>query len=164
MTLLGVQFFNIMFRGQAPFVRSKPKVIKAVMGEIDMAKNEIFYELGSGDAGMLRQMSKLYPKNKFVGIEYATLPWLVSKIQIALNKSQVRIWKKNFFQADLSQADYLYCYLNIETMAKLEKKLQKQGKRGAVIISNTFAFPHWQPYKIMPTGKQQLFFYKINHR
>ena len=152
--------FNILFRGHAPFIATRPKVGKVIAKEIQPKKNEIVYELGAGGGSIIRRLAKKYPQAKYYGLEYALLPWLLAKIQQSLFKSKIRIIKKNFFQADLSQADYIYCFLNIETMAKLEKKLLKECKPGAIVISYIFQLPHIKPYQALLVNKSHLYFYQ----
>lgn len=156
-----IQFFNILFRGHAPFIKTRNKILKAIIKEINLNKKDIVYELGSGNASILRQLEKKYPHNKFIGIEYALLPWLISKIQASLTNSEIIIKKQNFFKADLSQANYIYCFLNIETMEKLEKKLKKECKKGCIVISYVFQLPHIKPYQVIEIKKNHIYFYKI---
>ncbi|MFH1412431.1 MAG: hypothetical protein ABIG10_00155 [bacterium] len=156
-----IQFFNILFKGHAPFIITRRKVVKAVLDEIKLEKRDIFYELGSGSASILRKLEKKYPRNKLIGIEYALVPWLISKIQKSFSNSNAIIKKKNFFKIDLSQADYIYCFLNIETMEKLEKKFIKECKKGTIIISYIFQLPHIKPYKTILVRKNHIYFYKI---
>ena len=51
MVLLGEMFFNIAFRGFAPFVSSKSIVVKKVLDSVDLVQVNKIYELGSGKAG-----------------------------------------------------------------------------------------------------------------
>lgn len=156
-----IQFFKILFLGQAPFIKTNRKIIKAILAEIDLNKKDIFYELGSGNASLLRQLAKKYPKNKLIGVENSLLPWLVSRIQVSLTKSSVIIKKKDFNKLDLSQADYIYCFLNIEAMEKLEKKFHRQCQRGCIIISYIFQLPHSRPYQTIQIKNNQVYFYKM---
>ena len=64
------QFFNVIFRGYAPFISSKPEVIKAIMQELKLKEDVIVYELGCGKAGFLRAIEEKYPQAKLIGVEY----------------------------------------------------------------------------------------------
>ncbi len=161
--MIGVQFFNIIFRGFAPFISSRPKVIKKILNEIDFNHSKLkVYELGCGKAGFLRALEEKKPGWKFVGVENSFLPWLIAKIQTSLNHSKIKILKKNLFHVNLADADLIYCYLNIEMMKKLEEKFKKECKSGARIISYSFAMPNLEPEKVvrMENG-DKIYFYVI---
>ncbi|MCK4554473.1 hypothetical protein KAU19_05980 [Candidatus Parcubacteria bacterium] len=160
---IGVQFFNMIFRGFAPFISTKGKVIKKILDEIDYNNGNInVYELGCGKAGFLRALEEKKPDWKFIGVENSFLPWLIAKIQTSLNHSKIKILKKNLFHVNLAGADLIYCYLNIEMMKKLEEKFKKECKNGAMIISYSFAMPNLEPEKVvrMENGGK-IYFYRI---
>jgi len=161
--MIGAQFFNMIFRGFAPFISSKPKVIKRILQEIDFNNDKIkVYELGCGKAGFLRALEEKKPEWEFVGVENLFSPWLIAKIQTSLNHSKIKILKKNLFLVNLTDADLIYCYLNIEMMKKLEEKFKKECKPGAKIISHCFSMPNLKPEKVvkMENGGK-IYFYVI---
>ena len=62
----------------------------------------------------------------------------------------------------LKDVDCFYCYLNGPTMARLSLKLKKEAKPGAILISNQFELPGYEPLKeiqVQPT--QRLRIYKL---
>ncbi len=161
--MIGVQFFNIIFRGFAPFISTKGKVIVKILDEIDYNNgNTNVYELGCGKAGFLRALEEKKPEWKYIGVENSSLPWLIAKIQTSLNHSKIKILKKNLFHVNLADADLIYCYLNIEMMKKLEKKFKQECKSGTRIISYSFTMPNLEPEKIvkMENG-YKIYFYRI---
>lgn len=157
-----IQLFNIIFRGHTPFVPTKRKVVKRIMEELHLKPGQIFYELGCGDAGLLYRLAKKFPEAKLFGIEYALLPWLLANIQISFSRVKIRIKKKNMFNTDLRPADYIYCFLNTETMAKLARKIKQECKNNAVVISYVFTLPGFKPEKTLRIGKHDIvYFYRI---
>ena len=162
--MIAVQFFNIIFRGFAPFISSKQAVIKKILNEIDLNNNDNnkVYELGCGKVGFLRVLEKRKPGWKFIGIEYSLLPYLIAKIQVSLNHSKIKILRKNLFKINLADAGFIYCYLNIGMMKKLEEKFKRECKSGAKIISYAFAMPNLEPEKIvkMENG-EKIYFYMV---
>ncbi|MFH0840889.1 MAG: hypothetical protein V1865_02830 [bacterium] len=157
-----IQLSNIIFRGHAPFVPTKRKVVKKIINEINLKPGQVFYELGCGDAGLLYKLSRKYPEAKLFGIEYALLPWLLANIQISFARAKIRIKKKNMFKVDLRPADYIYCFLNVETMAKLARKIKDECKNNAIVISYVFKLPGFKPEKTVRIDKHDLvYFYRI---
>lgn len=156
------QFFNVIFRGYAPFISSKPEVIKAIMPALDLPEEAVVYELGCGKAGFLRAVEEKYPQTKLIGIEYSLLPYIVAQIQISLNKSKIKVWRKNLFKVNVGEADLIYCYLNQEMMKKLEGKFKKECKSGTKIISYAFALPNLEPEKVIDLkDKSKIYFYTM---
>jgi alanine-alpha-ketoisovalerate/valine-pyruvate aminotransferase len=67
----------------------------------------------------------------------------------------------------LEKADIVYTYLWYDLMPILEKKLEKELKSGAIVITNTSHFAFWQPIEIINTWPnirdskfEKLFVYK----
>jgi len=157
-----IQFFNIMFRGFAPFISTKPEIIKKIVDEIKIESDAKVYELGCGKAGLLRAVEARYPQAELIGVEYSFWPYLIARMQISLSKSKIKIIKKNLFKVNLADADLIYCYLNLATMRKLEEKFKQECKSGTSIISYAFALPSLRPEKIVELENgEKIYFYRI---
>ena len=78
-----------------------------------------------------------------------------------MEKSKIKIKKKNFFKVSLEDADLIYCYLNVSMMKKLGKKFQTECKKGTKIISLNFPLPDIEEKKLIHVDKNRLFFYEI---
>lgn len=161
--ILGIIFLILLFFGWfpyvmqtnkhgAPFVPMEPEVIEHVMNLLKLKKEEVFYELGSGDGRVVIAAALRGATAKGVEIDFLRV-WY-SRIWIYLLRLQkhTNIIKKNFFEVDLKDADALYVYLLPETNQKLEKKLEKELKKGTRIVSAGFEFPNWKPVAIDPRG------------
>ncbi len=158
------EFFNIIFRGYAPFISTKSKLIKRIIDGLEYKNSENFtvYELGCGQAGFLRAFEKRCPQSKLFGIENLFLPWLIAKIQTSLSKSNIKIIKKNLFKVDLSEANLIYCYLNQKMIKKLADKFKQECKPGTKIISYAFSLPNQKADKeIELENKNKIFFYTL---
>jgi len=156
------QFFNILFRGFAPYVSTRTEVINKIIDSIDFKDGERIYELGCGKAGFLRAFEAKNPRGKFVGFEYSFWPYAIAKFQLGLTESNIEIHKKNIFKADLKDADLIYCYLNNKTMQKLEKKFTEECKPGTRIISYQFPLPNKQATKVIDVNKEdKVYFYTL---
>lgn len=154
--------FNVLFRHQAPFIPSRRGALKTIVSAIDLSDGQVFFELGAGSAPLLRRLAKKYPRVNFVGIEYSFIPWLIGTL-LSLPYRNIKILKQNFWRADLSQADFIYCFLNVRVMAELEDKFKTGCKNGATIISYIFRLPHIEPIKILNFGQKKIYFYKISN-
>lgn len=154
------QFFNLLVRGQAPLISTSRRVIAAILREVPLAENQTFCELGAGKARLLRALAGRYPRAKYIGVEFAWFPYLWSRALNGLTGRAIEMRRQNLFKTDISQADYLYCYLLPEMMGQLEEKFNREGKPGATLISLVFQFES-EPYKtVVVSPRETLYFYK----
>jgi len=157
-----MQFYNMFFRGYAPFIFTRKRIIDKIIEEVKINNQATVYELGAGQAGFLRTFRKKYPQAKLIGIEFQLLPFLVGNIQSALTNCKIKFKKENFLKTDLSRADLIYCYLNPESMAKLKNKFKTECRPGTQIISYQFTLPGIEPInKIKIDNNNRIFFYKL---
>lgn len=158
-----MEFYNILFRGYAPFIVTRKKVIAKILSELDIREGAKIYELGCGQAGFLRALRKKFPRSELIGVEYQLLPYLIGGMQSALTNSKIKFKKKNIFKLNLRDADLIYCYLNPKTMARLEGKFKAECRPGTEVISYQFPLPNKQPEKVVigPSEKDKVYFYKI---
>ena len=157
-----VQFYNICFRGFAPFVCTSFKVIRRILEELKIEDNATIYELGCGRAGFLHACRKKYPKAKLVGIEYSFLPYLLGQIQNSFLKDKLILKKENLFKVNLKEANVIYCYLNPDMMRRLENKFRQECQTGTIIISYAFPLPNMTSEKAIEADKhEKVYFYRI---
>jgi len=158
LTFLVEEFFNLIFKGYAPLVSSRSKVLDEAVQQfisLDLPAGAKVYELGCGQAGFLRHLEKTIEdkeKYKLVGIELLFSVFLLAKLQLFLVGSKIKIIRKNFLKMSLKDVDCFYCYLNGPMMARLSLKLKKEAKPGAILISNQFELPGYEPIEEIRLG------------
>lgn len=156
------EFFNVVFRGFAPFISTKRKIIKQIIKALNIKESDVIMELGCGQAGFLSMVREKYPNNKLIGIEYSILPFIIAGIQNALSGAKIEIRKKNIFKTDVGEASIIYCYLNKATMVKLEEKFKSECKSGTQIISFIFPMPNVKArQEITSENGEKIFFYQF---
>lgn len=161
LVLASVQFYNIVFRGFAPFISTKFNAVLTMLKDLDLNGDEHVYELGAGKAGFLRAIEQRFGNKKLTGVEYSFFPYFLAKIQIALSNSNIDLIRKNIFEVNLSDADIVYCFLIPKMMAMLEGKFKKECRPGTLIISYHFQIPNMEPEKILKEEKDNIYFYRI---
>ena len=115
-----------------------------MVGLANIQKGNIIYDLGSGD-GRLLFLSLNAGAGKAIGIEINPLLVLWSNFRaLILSKKHAHTRWGNFWRADLTDADVVFVYLLPWRMGKLARKLKKELKPGARIVSNSFIFPDWK--------------------
>lgn len=108
------------------------------------------YDLGSGWGTLLFPLSKRCPKAQIVGLETSVIPYLVSKLWLALSgRKNIKILYQDIYEAELKDAAVIACYLYPGAMQRLRKKFEKELKPGTLIVSNTFSVPGWKPEQVI---------------
>lgn len=126
------------------------KVVERIMKLAGPLEGKTFYDLGSGDGRLV--ISAAMRGAKAYGVEIDTLRVWYSRLWLKFLRlsHQAKIIQKDFFYVDLTNADVITLFLLQSTNQFLKKKLLKELKPGAKIISYGFTFENWQPTKIHP--------------
>lgn len=145
--LVGCMFALSWFAGtDAPYIPTKMQKIKEVLKLAGIKRGKKFYELGSGDGRVVLEAAKLGAYS--FGIEQSWIRILYSKYKASslglkkANFSHGDIFSKEYFDADI-----VYIYLLTRGVKKLEGKLKEELKKGSVVITQTYHFPNWKPFK-----------------
>jgi|SRR3989344_6654692 len=128
----------------APYVPTKMDYIKKILRLAGVRKGKRFYELGSGDGRVIREAAKLGADS--IGIEQSLIRILMSK-QKAKDFKNAYFYHGNIFSKNYSDGDILYIYLLLKGVSRLEIKLKKELKKGSVVITQTYHFSNWKPFK-----------------
>lgn len=139
---VGVNWTSVM---GAPFVPTTLKRVKKMLKMAGACKDDIIYDLGSGDGRIVIMAAKVFNVKKAVGVEIDPLRVIFSKILVLLFgvRKTVKIKTHNFFTMDLSDATIITCFTLPETNEELFVKLNKELKPGSKVVANRFIFPHW---------------------
>lgn len=131
-------------RAKVPFIGIPNNVLKDIEKEFILKDDSVIYDLGCGDGRVLFHLAKKNPKLKYIGIENSPFPFVIAKTLSWWHKKRdnlnVEILKKDFFDVDLSNATHIFTYLYPNVMDDLLPKLDKELKRGTVLISSSFHF------------------------
>jgi 16S rRNA A1518/A1519 N6-dimethyltransferase RsmA/KsgA/DIM1 with predicted DNA glycosylase/AP lyase activity len=142
--LFGVTIFYLMiaFVTGAPFVPSNTNAAKSMIALAKLKKGMNVYDLGSGDGRLLFYAAQKHAT--VVGYEINLLLVLftyIKKILSPYNANISVVWH-DFWSADLHTANVVFVYLLPWKMERLERKLINELPKGALVISNSFIFPH----------------------
>jgi len=136
----------------APFVPLEPEVVEEVMRLAEIKKDDIFYDLGSGD-GRLVIAAALRGAKEAYGVELSPLRVIYSKLWLKfLRLKNAHILKEDIFKVDLSRATVVTLYLLQKTNDKLVEKLRRELRPGSRIISIAFSLPGFKLLKVSPKG------------
>ena len=155
--LLGCFIALSWFAGSdAPYIPTKMDQIKKVLQLAGVKKGKKFYELGSGDGRVVIEAARLGANA--VGIEQSWIRVLYSKWKAARQNYPkglfCQFYHGDVFKRSYQDADIVYIFLLQKGVNKLEEKLKKELKKGSIIITQTYHFPNWKPYKKMDLSKE----------
>jgi SAM-dependent methyltransferase len=135
------------FTQGALYVSTSRAKVAAFINAVPMKAGQTLVDLGCGDGRVLREAQKRYGVHS-IGYEINPLAYLKARIcSFGLNK--IKIKRENFWEADLSGADVVFCYLYPDVMKKLAAKLAVGLKPGVVVVSSHFSVPGFVPSKIL---------------
>ncbi len=141
-----------------PFVPTEKTLITKIIELSQIEKGQMFIDFGSGDGRLLRAVCRVggvsigYEINPFWNI-YSQL------INLILGYGfRIKVYNKNFFHADLGQADVIYLYLFPDKIKELESFLSKNLKVGAKVITYKFPFAGWKSVNVL--DREGFFLYR----
>ena len=137
-------------KSAAPFFPSPKKIMRKAMQEMQLKKDEVFYDLGGGTGTSIIVADKEFGA-RAVGSEINLLPYITANLKIFFLRSRAKMKFENLFTQNISDADVVFCFLTERTMEKLEPKFKKELKTGTRIACYTFPLPTMKPEKIIPT-------------
>lgn len=142
-----------------PWVKIPEENIIKIFKEINLPKNSLIYDLGCGDGRVIIAADKIGFKAR--GIELSFYPYLKAKLKILTGKSRAEIKLQDFYKENLNQADAIFVFLTGQALIKLEHKLKRELKSGAIVISYGFTLPGWQIHKTIFTKPSLTYVYRI---
>lgn len=123
------------------------------------------YEFGSGWGGVAFALAKQCPTATIHAFEISWLPWFISWFRKQnFGYYNLKIYRKNFFLAQLDQADVVVCYLYPGAMRRLKPFLEKSLKEDAWVLSNSFTIPLWKPKGVISVNdfwKSEIYVYQM---
>ncbi|MDD5342188.1 MAG: class I SAM-dependent methyltransferase [Patescibacteria group bacterium] len=133
----------------APWLPTRKKDLKRLLDLASIQRDELVYDLGSGDGRLLINAAKQYGA-RGVGFEISFFHWLWSILNVWLSGCQgrIKIRYRNFFREDFGPADVIVCFLTPWAMRKLKPKVAKELRPGSRFVSYSFSLPDSQPVAV----------------
>lgn len=135
----------------ALFVSTSSARIKAFLDAVPMKPEQTLLDLGCGDGRVLACAVDRYGV-RAVGYELNLLAYLRAWFR-CFGRKNLKVVRKNFWHADLSGADVVFCYLFPDVMGRLVRKVRKEAKPGSVLVSCNFPVKGLVPERVLrPKG------------
>ncbi len=135
------------YKTQVPLYLSSKSVNHALATLLPKQDPFSFIDIGSGCGGLVSNLANTHKNGLFYGIEYAPLPFLISKLRSLFSARTSKIVWGDFWKHDFSSYDVVYAYLSPVPMTSLWQKVNQEMRPGSFLISNTFIIPDIPPDK-----------------
>jgi hypothetical protein len=127
----------------APYVPTMTAQRRDALELLNLKKGQLLVDLGSGDGSLLVEAGKrdLYA----IGYEINPFLVLISRARTLRFGRRVKTKWRNFWQADISQADGVFVFLLDRFMKRLDAKMAAEAKLGTKLVSHAFKIPGRRP-------------------
>lgn len=148
----------------APFVPTTNKRLREIFAHANLKKGGYFFELGCGDGRAVHLAARDYGMiaygcdvNPFL-IRYARFVARLRKIK------NTTFERKNILDVDVKKADAVYMFLLPELMQKVRPHLERQLKKGTLVIAHGFEMKGWESKlkKTLPAKHFRTFYYQVS--
>lgn len=141
MILVSLPGMYAMLTG-APYVPTKQKVVEKMVDLAGIKTGDLVYDLGSGDGRIVFTAS--LKGARAIGYELSVPTFIYAKFK-SLFYPNAKIYCRNFWSVDLSQADVIFCFLLTDTMQKFYREIWPKLKPGCLVVSNCFTIKDLTP-------------------
>ena len=151
-----------------PFVSSYGKIKDDILDEarsiLKKSKKKMkVTDLGCGSGALLLPLAKEFPEHEFVGLEWDVVPLTMGKIK-ARGLKNISFVKGDYMKTSHKDMDLIMCYVLKVTGEPLGKKLAKEIKDSAIVISEMFPLGHLEEIKQINSSvygvPEKIFVYK----
>lgn len=121
----------------APWVPTWRRDVNRFLRLAQLRPGERFYDLGCGDGRLVRAAANAGATA--TGFECSILPYVLARIRCG----SARVHYRDFWNANLSDADVVYCFLMPKVYPKLKLKLERECRAGTRVILYVWPMAGW---------------------
>ncbi|MCF2972048.1 methyltransferase domain-containing protein [Synechococcus sp. Nb3U1] len=130
----------------APYVRTLPLVIDAMLDLARVGAEDTLYDLGCGDGRVLiRAAQRFGTRGVGVDIDPERILEAQQRAQEAQVQDRVQFLEQDLLTVDLSPATVVSCYLLPRSHLLIRDKLRSEVQAGARLITHSFDMGDWIP-------------------
>jgi ribosomal protein L11 methylase PrmA len=144
------------------YVPTPEEVVEAMLQVAKVTKNDIVYDLGTGDGRIPVTAAKKYGA-RGVGIDIDPQRIKDATENVTRNGvgDRVRIIQGDLFEANISEATVVTLYLLPSLNQKLIPKLTKELKPGTRIVSHAFDMGDWKPEQELDVNGRKVYLWTL---
>lgn len=151
------------FRGNANPTISTFDYLKEDMKWLKLKPWSTFVDLWCGTGSTLRWFASYYPELEYTWVDINTLAiwrwrWNIKRQWV----TNVTLTYQNIYTVDLTQYDYIYCFLMPSEMKRIQNHFENNLPDSTTVICAAFKLPDRTPAQTIKgaNGKERIFIYK----
>ncbi|MBW4612370.1 MAG: class I SAM-dependent methyltransferase [Desmonostoc vinosum HA7617-LM4] len=149
--------------GDVPYVPTPQAVVDAMLEVAKVGKNDLLYDLGSGDGRIVITAAQKYG-TKGIGIDID--PERIKEAKenakkAGISSDRAQFVQQDLFKTDFSKATVVTLYLLPEVNLKLRPKILKELKPGTRIVSHAFDMGDWKPEKTLNVEGKTIYYWVV---
>jgi len=145
------------------YVPTPNEAVDAMLKVAKVGKNDVVYDLGSGDGRIPIMAVQKYHAARAVGIDIN--PERIKEAEANLKAAgvgdRVRFLNEDLFEAKINEATVVTLYLLPSLNLKLLPKLLAELKPGTRIVSHAFDMGSWKPTQTLKADGSTVYFWTI---
>jgi len=148
-----------------PYVPTTEEVVEVMMrlGEVD--KNDVVYDLGSGDGRLPITAAKKHgARGLGVDIDPNRVREARENARKAGVEDKVKFVQGDLFQTDIREATVVTLYLLPSVNLKLRPKLLAELKPGTKVVSHNYDMGDWKPEQTVNVGNHVVYVWTVPER
>jgi ubiquinone/menaquinone biosynthesis C-methylase UbiE len=145
------------------YIPTPSEVVTAMLQMAKVAKNDIVYDLGSGDGRIVIAAVKEFGAARGVGIELdaARIQEANALARQAGVSNRVEFRQQDFFETSLREATVVTLYLGEAINLRVRPKLLAELKPGTRVVSHAFNMGDWTPDDTRSVSERTVFLWTI---
>ncbi|MFN6538147.1 MAG: class I SAM-dependent methyltransferase [Nostoc sp. EkiNYC01] len=148
--------------GDVPYVPTPEPVVDAMLKVAKVGKNDVLYDLGSGDGRIVNTAAQRYGTRGIgIDIDPQRIQEANENAQKAGVTDRVKFVQQDLFNTDFSEATVVTLYLLPEINLKLRPKLLKELKPGTRIVSHAFDMGDWKPQQTLNVEGKSVYYWVV---
>ncbi len=147
------------------FVPTPQEVVDAMLDVAKVTKNDVIYDLGSGDGRIpITAAKKFGARGIGIDIDPQRIKEATANAQKEGVTDKVKFLNQDLFTTDISEASVITLYLLPSLNVKLMPKLMKELKPGTRIVSHSFDMGDWKPERTLDVNGRSVYYWTIPKR
>jgi ribosomal protein L11 methylase PrmA len=135
---------------EVPYVPTHEKVVAEMLKVAKVGKNDILYDLGSGDGRIVITAAKRFgTRGVGVDVDPARIVEARQNAAKAGVADRVKFLQQDLFETDIREATVVTLYLLPEVNLRLRPKLLADLKPGTRVVSHNYDMGDWAPLKTL---------------
>ncbi len=149
-------------RPDVPFVPTPDEVVEKMLEVAKVGKNDVLYDLGSGDGRIPITAAKKYgTRGVGIDIDPQRIKEANENAKQAGVTDKVKFVQQDLFTTDFSDATVVTLYLLPDINLRLRPKLLKDLKPGTRIVSHSFDMGDWKPKQTLSVNGRTVYYWVI---